>query len=143
MDIARNVAGERNFAMRPTVLIADDDADQLAEMSEFLENSGFDVIKARDGHEAVELIAAHRPRLMMLDINMPGWDGVRVADAARNLDHRAVIVLMTGDVDALKHALSTDCGAIMAFPKPVELPKLMGFLKSTFGKAELEDAFDL
>lgn len=129
--------------MRATVLIADDDADQLAEMSEYLENAGFDVIKARDGHEAVELIATHRPRLMMLDINMPGWDGVRVADAARNLDHRAVIVLMTGDVDALKHALSTDCGAVMAFPKPVELPKLMGFLKSTFGKAELEDAFDL
>lgn len=129
--------------MRATVLIADDDADQLAEMSEYLQNAGFDVIKARDGHEAVELIATHRPRLMMLDINMPGWDGVRVADAARNLDHRAVIVLMTGDVDALKHALSTDCGAVMAFPKPVELPKLMGFLKSTFGKAELEDAFDL
>lgn len=129
--------------MRATVLIADDDADQLAEMSEYLENSGFDVIRARDGHEAVELIATHRPRLMMLDINMPGWDGVRVADAARNLDHRAVIVLMTGDVDALKHALGTDCGAVMAFPKPVELPKLMGFLKSTFGRAELEDAFDL
>ena len=34
------------------------------------------------------------------------------------------------------------CGAVMAFPKPVELPKLMSFLRSTFGKAELQDAFD-
>jgi DNA-binding response OmpR family regulator len=78
-----------------------------------------------------------RPRLMLLDVNMPGWDGVRVADAARNLDHRAIIILMTGDVDALLHALSSDCGAVMAFPKPVELQKLMGFIRSTFGTAEI------
>lgn len=126
-----------NRAMRPTVLIADDDADQLVEMTEFLDHQGFAVITARDGHEAVELIAMHRPRLMLLDVNMPGWDGVRVADAARNLDHRAIIILMTGDVDALKHALSSDCGAVMAFPKPVELQKLMGFIRSTFGTAEI------
>ncbi len=128
--------------MQATVLVADDDPEQLSEMSEFLENAGFSVIRAHDGLHAVEMIAQHRPRLMMLDINMPGWDGVRVADAARNLDHRAVIILMTGDTDSLKHAISTDCGAVMAFPKPVELPKLMSFLRSTFGKAELQDAFD-
>lgn len=129
--------------MQANVLVADDDPAQLAEMSEFLEHAGFSVIRAHDGHHAVEMIARHRPRIMMLDVNMPGWDGVRVADAARNLDHRAVIILMTGDTDALKYAISTDCGAVMAFPKPVELPKLMSFLKSTLGEIEPEAAVNL
>jgi DNA-binding response OmpR family regulator len=66
---------------------------------------------------------------------MPGWDGVRVADAARNLDHRATIILMTADEDALKYAISSDCGAVVAFPKPVQLSKLMGFLRTTLGQA--------
>ncbi|MDR3499077.1 MULTISPECIES: response regulator [Bacteria] len=118
----------------PTLLVADDDPAQRIEMSEFLRTAGFDVITAEDGFQAVEMIAAHAPRVILLDVNMPGWDGVRVADAARNLDRRATIILMTADEDALKYAISSDCGAVVAFPKPVQLSKLMGFLRSTLGQ---------
>ena len=86
---------ESSLPMRSRLLVADDDQEQLAEISEYLERSGFDVVTAHDGFHALELAAEHRPRVIMLDVNMPGWDGVRVADAMRNLDHRAIIILMT------------------------------------------------
>lgn len=123
--------------MRSTVLVADDDAEQLAEMSEFLRNAGFEVIVAHDGFHAIEQIAAHSPRVVLLDVNMPGWDGVRVAEAASNLDHRAVIILMTADADALKYAIGSECGAVGAFAKPVQLHKLLDFLDSVVGRSSV------
>lgn len=124
--------------MRSRLLVADDDPEQLAEISEYLRRSGFDVVAAHDGFHALEQIAEHRPRVIMLDVNMPGWDGVRVADAARNLDHRAIIILMTADADAFRYASDTDCGAVTVFEKPVALQKLMSFLRSVLGEIEAE-----
>lgn len=124
--------------MRATVLVADDDAEQLGEMSEFLSNAGFDVITANDGFHAIEQIAAHGPKVILLDVNMPGWDGVRVAEAASNLDHRAVIILMTADENALKYAITSESGAVGAFAKPVQLDKLLGFLESVVGRSSVE-----
>lgn len=120
------------------VLVADDDEDQRLEMCEFLTHAGFDVIAAHDGFHALEQIAAHSPKVILLDVNMPGWDGVRVAEAARNLDHRAVIILMTADVDALKYAIESECGAVGAFAKPVQLHKLLDFLESVVGRSSVE-----
>jgi DNA-binding response OmpR family regulator len=123
--------------MYSRVLVADDDAEQREEMSEFLRHAGFDVITANDGFHALEQIAAYAPRVVLLDVNMPGWDGVRVAEAARNLDHRAVIILMTADVDALKYAIESECGAVGAFAKPVQLHKLLDFLESVVGRSSV------
>ena len=124
--------------MRSCLLIADDDADQLSEISEYLSRAGFDVVTANDGFHALEQMTKHRPRVIMLDVNMPGWDGVRVADAIRNLDHRAIIILMTADLGALQYAQDTECGAVNVFAKPVELPKLMSFLRPVCGRSEAE-----
>lgn len=134
------LAAKETTIMRsvPTLLVADDDPDQLAEMSEFLRNAGFNVITAHDGFHALEQMAAHSPRVILLDVNMPGWDGVRVAEAARNLDHRAVIILMTADTDALKYAIGSECGAVGAFAKPVQLHKLLDFLDSVVGRSGVE-----
>jgi DNA-binding NtrC family response regulator len=120
------------------VLVADDDQDQRLEMSEFLTNAGFDVVTAHDGFHALEQIAAYKPKVILLDVNMPGWDGVRVADAVRNLDHSAVIILMTADEDALKYAIKSECGAVGAFAKPVQLDKFMSFLESVVGRSSVE-----
>ena len=129
---------EASAAMRSRLLVADDDPEQLAEISEYLERQGFDIVTAHDGFHALEKVAEHRPRVIMLDVNMPGWDGVRVADAARNLDHRAIIILMTADADAFQYANDTECGAVTVFSKPVQLPKLMSFLRSVLGATEAE-----
>lgn len=119
--------------MRQSVLVADDDPAQLQEMSEFLRSRGFDVIEAKDGHEAIAMIAEQRPRILMLDVNMPGWDGVRVAEAARGLDHKVITILMTAETDMYNYASLSDCGAVTIFRKPVPVARITGFLQNALG----------
>ena len=120
--------------MQSPILIADDDPEQLQEISEFLARRGFDTVTAGDGHEAVEMIVREKPRVLILDVNMPGWDGVRVAQAARGLDHRIIVILMTGDNDAHFRASLADCGAVEVFHKPVQIQHLVKFLEDSLGQ---------
>ena len=122
--------------MRACVLVADDDPVQLQEMAEFLRANNLVVIEARDGHEAIELIASQRPRILMLDVNMPGWDGVRVAEAARNLNHKVIVMLMTAESETYHYASLADCGAVAVFRKPVQIDKITDFLRSALGQAD-------
>ncbi|PKQ06732.1 MAG: hypothetical protein CVT73_09580 [Alphaproteobacteria bacterium HGW-Alphaproteobacteria-12] len=122
--------------MRACVLVADDDPVQLQEMAEFLMARGMDVITANDGHEAIEKIASERPRILMLDVNMPGWDGVRVAEAARNLNHKVIVMLMTAESETYHYASLADCGALTVFRKPVQLAKITDVLRSALGQAD-------
>jgi DNA-binding response OmpR family regulator len=70
-----------------TVLVAEDDEDILLLVATRLERDGFDVLTARTGMEALELMREHRPQIAVLDIGMPPPDGLEVvrqirADAA-------------------------------------------------------------
>jgi len=126
-------------AKHPQILVADDDIDQREEMSEYLSGMGFSVVTAVDGFDAMEQISNASPRVILLDINMPGWDGLRVAEAASNLNHRCVIILMTGDDAALRNAAASECGAVAVFAKPVKLGELIDFLKTTISVYEAAD----
>jgi CheY-like chemotaxis protein len=62
---------------QPRVLLVDDDRSVLDALGAVLESEGFDVIRAANGHEAVEKFCEHRADLVLLDLNMPvegGWD---------------------------------------------------------------------
>lgn len=67
----------------PRVLVADDDNDILLLVTTRLRRDGFEVTAARDGDEALALARAERPRVAVLDIGMPGLDGLEVLAAIR------------------------------------------------------------
>ena len=69
--------------MTQTVLVADDDADILRFIEINLRLEGFEVVTARDGHEALEKAAAVRPDLVLLDVLMPGIDGYTICSRLR------------------------------------------------------------
>jgi DNA-binding response OmpR family regulator len=62
----------------PLVLVADDDDDILLLVTTRLRRDGFEVVAARDGDEALALARAQRPHVAVLDIGMPGLDGLEV-----------------------------------------------------------------
>lgn len=124
------------MAQHAQILVVDDDIDQCQEMSEFLASVGFSVAMASDGFGAIEQISNASPRVILLDINMPGWNGLRVSEVARNLDHRCVIILMTGDDASRLKAAESETGAVAVFAKPVQLDKLVEFLSVTVGKGD-------
>ncbi|HVS85167.1 MAG TPA: response regulator, partial [Gaiellaceae bacterium] len=69
--------------MSVTVLVAADDEDILLLVTTRLRRDGFDVVPARDGDEALAVAKARKPDVAVLDIGMPGLDGLEVLRAIR------------------------------------------------------------
>lgn len=65
------------------VLVADDDEDILQLVVLRLSRSGYDVLSASDGPTAIQLAAAHHPDVAVLDVSMPGIDGLAVIETLR------------------------------------------------------------
>jgi CheY-like chemotaxis protein len=83
--------------MGPTILVAEDE-EALAELLRLLlEDEGYRVLVAANGHEALDRLKEHRPRLVLSDMMMPGLDGRALAQAmAADPDFRGIpLVLMS------------------------------------------------
>jgi response regulator NasT len=102
-----------------SVLTVEDDPIVRADLRLILEDAGFDVVPdARDGVEAVELAREHRPDLILIDLNLPGLDGVEAT--RRILSERTVpIVALTGHgTGIVERAL--EAGAVAHVLKPFD-----------------------
>lgn len=79
-----------------TVLIVDDDPGILLSLDFLMNKAGYTVLIARDGAEALQLVAEHQPDAVLLDIMMPGVDGYEVCRQIKNnpvWSHAKVIML--------------------------------------------------
>jgi len=85
----------------PVVLVVDDDEDNIRIISTMLLARGYEVRLARTGRGAVESIRQQRPDLVLLDVMMPGMDGMQVLDAIRADPHLASlpVVLVTAKTE--------------------------------------------
>jgi HD-like signal output (HDOD) protein/CheY-like chemotaxis protein len=85
----------------PTVLVADDMSIVREPIVASLRAAGYDAVCAADGREAVALIRARRPRLILLDLNMPELDGLEVIRAMNALppEFHAQVILLTAESD--------------------------------------------
>jgi DNA-binding response OmpR family regulator len=105
--------------MADKILIVDDDPDMLMVLRWALSPVG-DLLEACEGRGALRLIAEERPRLILLDVAMPGMSGIEVLRRAREIDPTAIIVMLTGlcDIEIAKEAL--DGGARAYVTKPFD-----------------------
>jgi DNA-binding response OmpR family regulator len=105
---------------RPRVLVADDDEDILALVSFRLERSGYDVIKASNGEDALRLALEEAPALAVLDVMMPKLDGyevtrrIRANEATRLLP----VILLTARAQESDVARGFEAGASDYVKKP-------------------------
>jgi DNA-binding response OmpR family regulator len=105
------------------VLVVDDDAVLRRVVRAVLEADGFRVIEAPNGQQGLEMAASERPRVVILDVMMPGLDGVEVC---RRLDHRATKVLMlTALGDVTTEVASLEAGARGYLTKPFSSMELL------------------
>ena len=115
------------------IVVAEDD-DQLAELITSLlsEDSRFEVVgRARTGDEAVDLAGDHRPDIVLMDLSMPGCDGVEATRLIRSLNPQQLVVIYTGSGDYDDVSRAQDAGA-------------SGFLhKDALTSRELGDALDV
>jgi len=80
---------------RKKLLIVDDNEGVRHLVSRWLERSGFQVLEARDGNEAVEVTAREHPEIVLADIRMPKIDGIELARILKREHPETKIILMT------------------------------------------------
>ncbi len=103
----------------PRVLLADDDGVTRAMVGAWLRGSGYEVITASDGDEALELAMAVLPDLLLVDVTMPGLDGYDVCRAVQAAS--AVpppVIFLTAHAQATARVTGLDAGAVDYIVKP-------------------------
>jgi putative two-component system response regulator len=105
------------------ILLADDDRSVLDALGAVLESEGFEVIRAANGHEAVEKFREHRTDLVLLDLNMPvkgGWD---TFEQLTSINPLLPVIVITARPDAYPAAMAAGVAALME--KPLDIPVLL------------------
>jgi CheY-like chemotaxis protein len=111
------------MSAHPHVLVVEDDEDTRLLVGDALTGEGYSVELATDGAEALLLLEHVAPCAILLDIRMPGMDGVAFAQEYRQRAQApAAIIVMTGEADAERYY--RQIAADGALRKPFELPAL-------------------
>ncbi len=113
---------------KPLILVADDDERLLFALSVRLEAQGFEIVRAVNGSDALELARKRPPELLILDVNMPGFDGfslVEKMDEIPGLSGIPVIYITGADGHDAMVAASERLGAIVLMGKPFEIEELL------------------
>jgi AmiR/NasT family two-component response regulator len=108
-----------------TVVIAEDEAIVRLDLREILEEHGFDVVgETGRGDEAVELVREHRPDLVILDIKMPGLDGLSAAREI-NTERASAVLILTAFSQRNLIEQARDAGALAYLVKPFQQDELL------------------
>ena len=119
-----------------TVLVAEDDDDIRALVVYRLERSGYEVVEARDGEEALRLAAERQPDLAILDVMMPKLDGYEVTRRLRKDDatSRLPVILLTARTQDSDVSQGFDAGADDYIRKPFSPEELRARVQAILGR---------
>ncbi|HYN06739.1 MAG TPA: HD domain-containing phosphohydrolase [Vicinamibacterales bacterium] len=127
-----------------TILVVDDLETNLELLKRLLSAQGYEVLTARDGEEALSIVAEGPPDVVLTDIRMPRRDGFRLcrelkSDAATRL---IPVVLMTGASEADDRIQAIEAGATDLLGKPIDVPELKARVRSLMQLKHFTDELD-
>jgi len=107
--------------VRTNILVVDDDENIRELLGDVLTEEGYIVTKASNGEEAIAKVKEENPYLLLLDVKMPGMDGVEVLRRVREINKSMGVIMITAceDIEAAKDALKL--GAFDYIRKPFDL----------------------
>jgi len=122
-----------------TVLVVDDER-QIAQIAtDYLRHAGYEVVTAGDGAKALELARARRPDLVVLDLGLPGLDGLDVARTLRR-ESDVPIIILTARVEESDRLLGLELGADDYITKPFSPRELVARVKAVLRRTDTASA---
>ena len=119
-----------------TVLIVDDDEDVRTATQKVLQNAGFEVEMVPDAEEALALIKRADFQVFLLDLEMPGMNGLQLGRQIRRLRPLVCIYAMTAHTSLYDVVQCRDAGFDDYFPKPFDSALLIEAVEAAFSKLE-------
>lgn len=117
-----------------TLLVADDEPEQVATLQALLSERGYKVITATTGEQAVQKCQAFRPDLVILDIMMPNMDGTEVAMLLKqDVRTRDIPIFFVTAVIAPEDQARISGNPNLIFAKPVKLQELLNAIQNVLG----------
>lgn len=115
---------------QPQILVVDDEAGLRAMIEDYLTMQGFDVLQAENGAALDRVLAKARPEVIVLDVNMPGEDGLSILSRLRGAGRRMGIVMLTANADEVAKVTGLSTGADDYIVKPFEPRELLARLRA-------------
>jgi two-component system response regulator MprA len=123
----------------PRILVVDDDPKMLSLMRRGLSFAGYPVDLAADGEEALELAREHPPDLVVLDVMLPGLDGVEVCRRLRTGDPELPILILTAKGRIPDRVAGLDAGADDYLVKPFAFDELLARIRALLRRSRPAD----
>ncbi len=121
-------------AETPAVLVVDDDPDICRNLHDILSDMGYEVETAHDGPSALGMVRARPYALALLDLKMPGMDGLTLYREIRALRAETVAIVVTAYATHETAAEALEAGAWRVLPKPVDLTLLLRLADEALGQ---------
>lgn len=115
------------------LLIVDDQFGIRILLNEIFQKEGYKTFQAANGVQALNLVQNERPDLVILDMKIPGMDGLEILKRVKKLDQTIKVIIMTayGELDMIQEAIEN--GAITHFSKPFDIDEIIAAVKKEIG----------
>jgi DNA-binding response OmpR family regulator len=121
------------------VLVVDDEVPLAAIVASYLVREGFSVVQAHDGPTAVDMAQLHKPDLIVLDVMLPGFDGVEVCRRVRAFTD-AYIIMLTARDEEVDKVVGLSVGADDYLVKPFSPRELIARVRAMLRRPRATDA---
>ncbi|MBW2566469.1 MAG: sigma-54-dependent Fis family transcriptional regulator [Deltaproteobacteria bacterium] len=125
--------------MFPTILAVDDESAILQSLSGILSDEGFEVLTASNGYEALKIIEAESPDLVLLDIWMPGIDGIETLQEIKRTNPFLQVIIISGHGTIETAVKATKLGAHDFIEKPLSIEKVVVTINNALHFRQLEE----
>lgn len=117
------------------ILIVDDDMHIAELVSLYVEKEGFETKEVHDGREAIQMVSAFQPDLILLDLMLPGMDGYQVCAEIRKTS-RVPVIMLTAKGETFDKVLGLELGADDYIVKPFDPKELVARVKAVLRRYE-------
>ncbi|MEJ2609563.1 MAG: response regulator, partial [Candidatus Thiodiazotropha sp.] len=119
-----------------TILLIEDDLRMREGLQDNLEFEGYRVLCAKSGEEGLELVNSNQPDLILLDVMLPGIDGIDVCRQLRSGEKSIPIIMLSARGSEIDKVLGLEIGADDYLTKPFGVKELLARIKAVFRRFE-------
>ena len=118
--------------MKPRILLVDDEQEFVQTLAERLQMRDMDSYAVFDGPAALAQVQSHPPQILIIDLKMPGMDGIQVLKMVKQTHPGIQIIILTGHGSEQDKIICMHLGAFAYFQKPVDIDRLITAIRQGY-----------